>query len=178
MAYFPKASSASQIRSRFQPTDRPSTIAPILDPQNASKPVIPWSSAFQDTNYPARQDDFAAAPIPPEPESLSDAYLHPVLARNERLRLTMLWYYTRDFLKDQDLLQRLADKVQAAEHAVDWAEFAIIGLLDHNAYHRLATRNLPLANLPRRESTCAHTINQPPRVSVPREMRYANLISA
>jgi signal transduction histidine kinase/CheY-like chemotaxis protein len=51
--------------------------------------------------------------------------------------------------------------VLLAQESVGW-EFVITGLLDHNTYRRVAVVNLPLALLPRRESTCAHTINQQP----------------
>jgi hypothetical protein len=34
--------------------------------------------------------------------------------------------------------------------------------MEKDSYIRVATTNVPLAILPRREATCAHTINQPP----------------
>jgi signal transduction histidine kinase len=40
----------------------------------------------------------------------------------------------------------------------------ILGLMDHDNYTRVVTANCPLAVLPRREATCAHTIMQPPGV--------------
>jgi len=72
----------------------------------------------------------------------------------------MLFYYTRDLLEDAELVSRLQEKVHLAKETVGW-EFVIAGLLDHNTYTRMVTVGLPLAVLPRRESTCAHTVNQP-----------------
>lgn len=91
-------------------------------------------------------------------------YLFPILTRNERLRLTMLSYYTRGIFEDSELISRLQEKVHLAKDSIGW-EFVIAGLLDHNTYTRVVTVGLPLAVLPRRESTCAHTVNQPPGVS-------------
>lgn len=73
----------------------------------------------------------------------------------------MLFYYTRGIFEDEELVSRLQEKVYLAKETVGW-EFAITGLLDHNTYTRIVTVGLPLAVLPRRESTCAHTVNQPP----------------
>lgn len=72
----------------------------------------------------------------------------------------MFWYYTRGILQDDELLSRLQEKTCLVEDSIGW-EYVIIGLLDLNTYTRVATRNLPLVMLPRRESTCAHTVNQP-----------------
>jgi hypothetical protein len=101
----------------------------------------------------------------------ADRYLFPVLTRNERLRLTMLYYYTRGALQDTELQSRLQEKVYLARDTVGW-EFVIAGLLNHNTYTRMVTVGLPLAVLPRRESTCAHTVNQPPGVSLPLPHTY------
>ena len=75
----------------------------------------------------------------------------------------MLYYYTQGALHDIELMSRLQEKVHLAQETVGW-EFVIAGLLNHNTYTRLVTHGLPLAVLPRRESTCAHTVNQPPGV--------------
>ena len=96
----------------------------------------------------------------------TDKYLFPILTRNERLRLTMLYYYTRGALEDVELQSRLQEKVYLARDTVGW-EYVIAGLLNHNTYTRMVTVGLPLAVLPRRESTCAHTVNQPPGVRLP-----------
>jgi hypothetical protein len=81
----------------------------------------------------------------------------------------MLFYYTRGALEDVELQSRLLEKVHLAGETVGW-EFVIVGLLNHNTYTRMATVGLPLAVLPRRESTCAHTVNQPPGVGAPLAM--------
>jgi hypothetical protein len=75
----------------------------------------------------------------------------------------MLFYYTRGALEDEGLMSRLQEKVHVAQETVGW-EFVIAGLMNHNSYTRMVTVGLPLAVLPRRESTCGHTINQTPGV--------------
>jgi hypothetical protein len=75
----------------------------------------------------------------------------------------MLFYYTRGTLEDEELMSRLQEKVHLAHETVGW-DFVIAGLMNHNTYTRMVTVGLPLAVLPRRESTCAHTINQTPGV--------------
>jgi hypothetical protein len=64
--------------------------------------------------------------------------------------------YTHGALEDTELQSRLLEKVYLAKDTVGW-EFVIAGLLNHNTYTRMVTVGLPLAVLPRRESTCAHT---------------------
>lgn len=85
------------------------------------------------------------------------------LAVNERSRLSMLWYYTRDILDEAELLSGLQEKVRMAKESTEWY-FAIIGILDVNYYIRLATIGVPLGILPRGETICAHTVTQPPNV--------------
>jgi len=87
----------------------------------------------------------------------------PSLSENERLRLTLFWYYTNgsNLLEDKEFLLGLQQKLDLVQAFMGW-EFAIMGLLSENVYTRVATAGLPLAILPRRESTCSHTINQPP----------------
>jgi hypothetical protein len=81
----------------------------------------------------------------------------------------MLFYYTRGALEDKELMSRLQEKVHVAHETVGW-EFVIAGLMNHNSYTRMVTVGLPLAVLPRRESTCAHTINQTPGVRTPQNL--------
>lgn len=64
----------------------------------------------------------------------------------------MLFYYMRGAIENQELMIRLQEKVFLAKETVGW-EFVIAGLLDHNSYTRMVTVGLPLAILPRREST-------------------------
>jgi hypothetical protein len=180
--FFPKAD-AAVLQSKHAPpppTSRPTAVAPILDAENADRALSIWSAEFADFAYPCKNDEWAAASIPSRKDSVQqcplDRYLFPVLTRNERLRLTMLFYYTRGALEDLELMSRLQEKVILAKEAVGW-EFAIAGLLSHNTYTRMVTVGLPLAILPRRESTCAHTVNQPPGVRsfLPAECTFAEL---
>ncbi|OAG08541.1 putative histidine kinase-like protein HHK3p [Paraphaeosphaeria sporulosa] len=165
-SFFPKAD-AAVLRTSYEPpspSTRPVEVGPILDPQNANKALDAWSAAITRDIYPSTTDIWGPAPIPDESLAttcIADRYLFPLLTRNERLRLTMLFYYTRGIVEDKELISRLQEKVHLARETVGW-EFAITGLLDHNTYTRIVTVGLPLAVLPRRESTCAHTVNQPP----------------
>lgn len=169
VAFFPKADAAVLTSKHAAPilADRPTTTAPILDPDHVDIPLDAWTEEELESVYPSRSDIFDPAPVPIKAQCPrrchGGRYLFPVLSRNERLRLTMLFYYTRGVLEDQELMSRLQEKVLLASEIAGW-EFAIAGLLNHNTYTRLVTANLPLAILPRRESTCAHTINQKPDV--------------
>ncbi|KAF1930058.1 putative histidine kinase HHK3p [Didymella exigua CBS 183.55] len=161
-SFFPRAD-AAVLRSKYvAPTDRPSETAPIFDTDNATKALDNWSVEVAERVYPGQTDIWAPAKIPEKTSTqcATDRYLFPVLTRNERLRLTMLFYYTRGALEDTELQSRLQEKVYLARDTVGW-EFVIAGLLNHNTYTRMVTVGLPLAVLPRRESTCAHTVNQP-----------------
>jgi hypothetical protein len=167
-AYFPR-SDATVLQSRHappEPATRPTAVAPILDVDNAETALNAWSVEVAQAVYPRKDDVWAPASIPSgtcSQECAADRYLFPMLTHNERLRLTMLFYYTWDVFEDQELMSRLQEKVMLAQETAGW-EFAIAGLLDHNTYTRMVTFGLPLAVLPRRESTCAHTVNQPPGV--------------
>ncbi|KAF2645952.1 putative histidine kinase-like protein HHK3p [Massarina eburnea CBS 473.64] len=162
-AFFPKAD-AAVLQSKFippSPTSRPTVVSPILDAEHADQALDTWSIAVASCMYPGRTDIWAPALIPERPQDATDGYLFPTLTKNERLRLTMLSYYTRGIIDDSELVSRLQEKVYLAKESIGW-EFVIAGLLDHNTYTRIVTVGLPLAKLPRRESTCAHTVNQPP----------------
>ncbi|KAH7389743.1 putative histidine kinase-like protein HHK3p [Phaeosphaeria sp. MPI-PUGE-AT-0046c] len=166
-SFFPKAD-ARVFQSKYQPpspASRPTVVAPVLDIEHVDVPLRIWSTDAVESVYPSTDSQWAPAAIPLKancPSYLAaDRYLFPVLTQNERLRLTMLFYYTRGAIEDQELMSRLQEKVCLAKDTVGW-EFVIAGLLDHNTYTRMVTVGLPLAILPRRESTCAHTVNQPP----------------
>ncbi|KKY32646.1 putative histidine kinase hhk3p [Diaporthe ampelina] len=73
----------------------------------------------------------------------------------------MLWYYSRGLYEDGEFLQLLQEKLDLVQTFMEW-EFALLGLVSEDAFTRLAASGLPLAVLPRRESTCSHTINQDP----------------
>jgi len=141
----------------------PEEVGPVFDPLSCTA-IRPFSDASFEANYRPREPNDLHAPMPERPAGFSDRYLYPTLSRNERARLTMLWYYTRGLTKDDDLLRRLQDKVDLVKEFIGW-EFAICGLLDNNIFTRIVTAGLPLAVLPRRESTCSHTILQPSGVS-------------
>ncbi|CAO2655958.1 Nn.00g047610.m01.CDS01 [Neocucurbitaria sp. VM-36] len=147
------------------PESRPTVVAPVLDVEHVDKALDGWSVTVAQSVYPQKDDQWAPAPIPQRAacprHCAADRYLFPMLTRNERLRLTMLFYHTRGACEDQELMSRLQEKVDLVRETIGW-EFVIAGLLNHNTYNRMVTVGLPLAILPRRESTCAHTINQPP----------------
>jgi hypothetical protein len=177
VAFFPKADAAVLTSRHPAPAlaDRPTATAPIFDPEHADVPLDAWNAEDMQHVYPGKNNVCDASPIPTKEQCprryQTNPYLFPVLAPNERLRLTMLFYYTRGLLEDQELMSRLQEKVLLAHETVGW-EFVITGLLNHNTYTRLVTVNLPLAVLPRRESTCAHTINQTPDVRCPHPCTY------
>jgi hypothetical protein len=169
-SFFPKAD-AAVLHTVYQPpspSSRPVDVGPVLDTRNANKALEAWSASVARDIYPPTTDIWSPAPIPDEnlaTSCVTDRYLFPILTRNERLRLTMLFYYTCGIVEDRELYSRLEEKVHLAREIAGW-EFAIIGLVDHNTFTRICTAGgMPLAVLPRRESTCSHTINQPPGVS-------------
>lgn len=165
MPFFPSADAAVLTSKRPLPTSRPQIPGPIYDPHGYEKPVETWVRETHESNFPPAAESYATASIPAVPTCTSDRYLRATLAKNERLRLSMLWYYTRDVLNEVEFLSGLQEKVHLAQESSDW-EFAIIGLLDLNYYTRLAAVGVPLGILPRGETICAHTINQPPGVSL------------
>ncbi|KAM0249236.1 hypothetical protein ACHAP5_002888 [Fusarium lateritium] len=142
---------------------RPKTIGPIFDADNFRTPAESWGPECDDYLYPAKTGPYAPASIPPEPPTCqsSSRYLRTRLTKNERLRLSMLWYYTRDLDNEPELLAGLQEKASLAQESSDW-EYAVIGLLDANVYIRLATAGTGLAILPRGEAICSHTVMQPP----------------
>ncbi|KAL4728245.1 hypothetical protein ACLX1H_004987 [Fusarium chlamydosporum] len=163
MHFFPKADSAllsSTVDHNSLPP-RPKAIGPIFDANNFKKPVEPWADGVQSDLYPPKEDPYAPSAIPVEPSCPSVRYPRSRLAKNERLRLSMLWYYASDLEEEPELLAGLQEKACLAQENSGW-EFAVVGLLDVNVYIRLATVGLQLAILPRGETLCAHTVTQPP----------------
>ncbi|QIW94659.1 hypothetical protein AMS68_000177 [Peltaster fructicola] len=96
-------------------------------------------------------------PVQKPADFRDDEYLHPTLTANERLRLTMMWYYTRDLFNDGALITRMQKKIDLLKSVLGW-EFVICGVLDNDVYKRVVVSGLPIAILPRRECTCAHTV--------------------
>lgn len=170
--FFPKVDGPEHLhalKTRLLPI-RPQRVEPVLDPGRSCKPIVEFDEQSHSRNYPSRPHGVDADLPPQQPDDFADPYLMPSLTRNERLRLTMLWYYSRDVLADHGFLGRLQDKLELVQKLIGW-EFAIVGLLKEDAYTRLVTAGLPLAILPRRESTCSHTINQDAGVSAPSSPR-------
>ncbi|KAJ5776868.1 histidine kinase HHK3 [Penicillium odoratum] len=160
LPFFPKADAAILKSKYAPPPTRPQTVGPIYDRENVDRPIEPWSSDVEKNFYP-KSDPCAPAAIPKRPSWFTDRYLRAFLAENERLRLSMLWYYTRDISKEDEFLSGLQEKACLAQESTGW-EFAVIGILDVNVYIRLATVGLELGILPRGETICAHTVTQPP----------------
>lgn len=163
--YFPRATAPQSVLGSTTLPLRPQSVGPVFDKSLARTPISGFNDVVHSTSYSPRPDGVEADLPPSQPNDFVDEYLMPSLTRNERLRLTMFWYYTRDILKDEDFLRRLREKLELVQVLVGW-EFAIVGLLSEDVYTRLVTVGLPLAILPRRESTCSHTINQKPGVSL------------
>lgn len=159
--YFPKSEGISiAFKDTTQLPERPHAVGPIFDTDKLHVPIKEFDPVTHSTNYAEQPDTREAPPTPPMPPNFSDPYLYPSLTRHERLRLTMIWYLTRQMMEDKELLVRLQEKVDMVQEFIGW-EFTIMGILDNYSYTRVVTAGLPLAILPRRESTCSHTINQP-----------------
>lgn len=170
--FFPKADAAVlSSRCEAPPAARPQTVWPVFDRKNLDQPLGPWPSDMEKFFYPSKPEPFAAASIPEQPACPSDRYMRAFLARNERLRSSMLWYYTRNILNETELLAGLQEKAFLAQESTDW-EFVVIGILDVNYYIRLATVGLPLTIMPRGETICAHVVSEPPGVSFMCDARY------
>lgn len=170
MQFFPKADAGLLTPSPdAQRPVRPTTISPIYDVDNVATPIEPWVRENESRLYPPKLDPFAPSSIPREASDLTSGYLRAHLAKNERLRLSMLWYYGRDLEKEPELLAGLQEKACLAQESSGW-EFAVVGVLDVNVYIRLATVGLNLGILPRGETLCAHTVTQPPGVRTRRSL--------
>ncbi|RAK82146.1 hybrid sensor histidine kinase/response regulator [Aspergillus fijiensis CBS 313.89] len=177
-SFLPKADAAI-LRYLRQPAPhqqaRPTAIGPIFDPDNLDKPIsvltpeieaIVYPTSTTTTPHPNVPTSTAAATAtrsdkPPGFDLVDVRYLRAFLADNERLRLSMLWYYTRDIEAEAELLAGLQEKADLAKECTGW-QFAVIGILDIHVYIRLATHGLQLGILPRGETICAHTVTQPP----------------
>lgn len=142
---------------------RPRSVGPVFDPAHASEPIAAFDQETHNLNYTTPDPDPQQLLLPDQPQGFQDAYLMPTLSENERLRLTLFWYYTHanKMLEDKEFLLALQQKLDLVQAFMGW-DFAIMGLVSEHVFTRVATAGLPLAILPRRESTCSHTINQPP----------------
>jgi GAF domain-containing protein len=72
----------------------------------------------------------------------------------------LLWYHTRCIELDKPLVAEIDALVRSAQKIIGW-ECALSGVLNESTYKTIAATNAPLSCVPRREITCAHTINQP-----------------
>ncbi|KAL2786355.1 hypothetical protein BJX66DRAFT_312999 [Aspergillus keveii] len=140
---------------------RPTTIGPILDPENLDKPISVLTPEIEASFYPTPDPNAPTSTIYDKPAGFNDRYLRAYLADNERLRLSMLWYYTRGIEEETELLAGLQEKADLAKECTGW-QFSVVGILDIDVYIRLATHGLQLGILPRGETLCAHTVTQPP----------------
>lgn len=180
-AFFPSSDAGDDWFSTGQANrvlpERPHDVGPVFDPRSSEEPLPPFDPAIFDQQYAQPHPGDISAHAPSVPDTFHDPYLYPMLTRNERVRLTMLWYYTRELFDNTDLLNRVQEKVDLVCRWIGW-DLAICGLVDNHVYHRLVTSGLPLAILPRRESTCAHTIQQTPGAcfSLARMFRVSSLM--
>ncbi|KAI4847313.1 hypothetical protein E4T44_04580 [Aureobasidium sp. EXF-8845] len=162
--HFPSAARRIAPRDGRSLALRPRSIGPVFDQQHADEPIPEWNKDGHHANYTIPDPDLDPDQrlVPEQPQVFQDAYLVPTLSENERLRLTLFWYYTlaNRMQEDEELLLALQQKLDLVQVFMGW-EFAIMGLLSEHVYTRVVTAGLPLAILPRRESTCSHTINQP-----------------
>ncbi|KAI0188925.1 hypothetical protein EV127DRAFT_114238 [Xylaria flabelliformis] len=157
--YFPRSGSkhgSSLLLQQLPPP--PKAVGPIFDPEHFKEPLPVFDQKAHEQYYNGPSETGEALP-PPSPDDFEGEYLVPTLSRNERLRLTMLWYHTSQIEKEERLLAEIDTLVRSAQKVIGW-EYAIAGILNESTFRRLAAVNLPLAVLPRRESTCSHTINQ------------------
>ncbi|KAG4291356.1 hypothetical protein FPRO06_03242 [Fusarium proliferatum] len=149
MHFFPKADATllcSTVDKHSLPP-RPKAIGPIFDANNFKVPIEPWTSDADSSFYPPKPDPFSPSSIPQEAHCASSSkYVRSRLAKNERLRLSMLWYYARDLDNEPELLAGLQEKACLAQESSGW-EYAVVGVLDVNVYIRLATNVFLLPNM-------------------------------
>ncbi|KAI8635571.1 hypothetical protein F5Y19DRAFT_469447 [Xylariaceae sp. FL1651] len=157
--YFPRSGSkhaSNLLRQELPP--QPKSIGPVYDTFSFKEPLSPFDQRAHQEYFTEPSESGEAVP-PPVPLDFADRYLIPTLARNERLRLTLLWYHTNSIEKDERLLAEIDTLVRSAQKVIGW-EYAVAGIIDESTYRRVGTFNMPLVTVPRRESTCSHTINQ------------------
>jgi hypothetical protein len=161
--HFPSAEGRNAPRDVRSLPLRPRSVGPIFDPSRATDPIPEFDRQAHNQNYTNLDSDSDQAFPPEQPPGFQDVYLMPSLSENERLRLTLFWYYTHanKMMEDKEFLLALQQKLDLVQAFMGW-DFAIMGMVSEHVFTRVATAGLPLAILPRRESTCSHTINQPP----------------
>ncbi|GAM83215.1 hypothetical protein ANO11243_012010 [Dothideomycetidae sp. 11243] len=155
-AFFPRRDVALALHSLSGASD---SIGPVFDRESCSQPIDTYDAERLACTLPeALSCDGQPTVVPPVPKGFRNSqYLFPSLTRNEHVRLTTLWYHTRSALDDEDLLANLQVKVDLIREFLDW-EIALCGILDNHTFTRLVTSGIPTAVVPRRESTCSHTV--------------------
>jgi hypothetical protein len=68
----------------------------VDDPEAVSHPLGPFARLSSNGEPGDDKHTGGGVAIPPRPDDFSHKYLYPTLAKSERDRLTMVWYYTRD----------------------------------------------------------------------------------
>ncbi|CAJ2503157.1 Uu.00g105510.m01.CDS01 [Anthostomella pinea] len=159
--YFPRSGSKDNVNILTQTLpERPTSIGPVCDAAHSKVPLPSFDESVHTQSFGGLSDEGEAIE-PCRPAHFEEGYLFPYLTQNERLRLTMFWYHTRGIEQDDQFVAKIDALVKGLQQAIGW-EYAMAGIMSEHTYTRLATANLPLAILPRRESTCSHTINQAP----------------
>ncbi|EGX46278.1 hypothetical protein AOL_s00110g102 [Orbilia oligospora ATCC 24927] len=146
----------TEVKVKNTVPERPSEPT-IFDATLTSSPIFEFCEGDFQRLYPADRDEDGCVTEPIKPVDFEDPYLFPTLTKNELIRLKSLWYYGRYIENDTYLLSCLQDQVDLVNDFME-KDCVILGLLDHDYYRRVVTANVPLAILPRREATCAHTV--------------------
>ncbi|CAN8104035.1 unnamed protein product [Discula destructiva] len=157
---FPRAEGTAAAQEARALPERPRRKDPILDPNSCIVPIRDFDDQTHRAIYAPRPDGIEADLPAEAPDGCFEQYLIPSLARNERLRLTMLWYHTNGLLEDEHLLGRLQAIVGLVQTFFQGWEYAIMGFVSEDSFTRVAAAGMRLAILPRRESPCSHTITQ------------------
>ncbi|KAK6518917.1 hypothetical protein TWF281_003607 [Arthrobotrys megalospora] len=152
----PSILAVAEVKIKNAIPDRPSEPT-IFDHNLTSSPIFEFCEGDFQRLYPVERDGDGCVTEPIKPVDFEDPYLFPTLTKNELLRLKSLWYYGRYIENDKHLLSCLQDQVDLVNDFME-KDCVILGLLDHDYYRRVVTVNVPLAVLPRREATCAHTV--------------------
>lgn len=142
--------------------EQPTSIGPILDPEKIDEPLAGYSETTHSNVFGPHTSLDSETSIPALPQGFNDRYLYPSLCKNEHMRLTMLWYFTRGLQEDAELLQKLSQILEMVKQFLGGWEIGIIGIVEAETFSRIVTTNMSLAMIPRRESPCSHTINQHP----------------
>lgn len=148
--------------------------------EDGMHPSLP---TFDDTEYstwyaqPCAQDGSSDRPTHLTERSTSspDIYLLPTMTRHERIRLTTVWYYTRNIKIDAELLGKLQEKTDFMADFLGW-EITVVSVMGAAFAIRVAASGVTsLGDVPRRGSMCAETITQDPGVSaIAPEKKYSH----